>query len=42
MVTVSSRCRLDPGGNFFVAGATQKLVSCPTDTVAQASDRRGA
>jgi len=38
-VTVTSRGRLDPAGNFFAAGDTQKLVYCPTAAVAEACGR---
>ncbi len=41
-VTVSTRCQLDPGANFFVAGDAEKLVYCPTDAVAEARGRLGA
>src|SRR6476619_2069515 len=32
-VTVSSRSELDPFVFFYVTGATEKLVYCPTDAV---------
>ena len=41
-VTVTSRADLDPGAAFFQTGESEKLVYCPTDTLAAARQRLGA
>jgi len=41
-VTVTRGGRLDPCANFFATGETEKLVYCPTDSVAEACARLGS
>jgi riboflavin-specific deaminase-like protein len=41
-VTVTNRVRLDPRADFGGTGATEKLVYCPSDAVAEARCRLGA
>jgi 5-amino-6-(5-phosphoribosylamino)uracil reductase len=40
-VTVTNHADLDPTAEFFTTGTCQKLVYCPSDTVATASGRLG-
>jgi 5-amino-6-(5-phosphoribosylamino)uracil reductase len=40
-VTVTGQARLDPCADFFATGDTDKLVYCPTATVARARERLG-
>jgi 5-amino-6-(5-phosphoribosylamino)uracil reductase len=40
-VTVTRRCDLDPGAQFFTRGDPGKLVYCPSATVAVARERLG-
>jgi len=40
-VTVTEHAKLDSGARFFAADGTEKLVYCPSDTVAEAGDRLG-
>jgi riboflavin-specific deaminase-like protein len=35
-VTLTERVKLDPTANFFTTGANEKLVYCPSDSVAEA------
>lgn len=41
-VTLTERGKLDVGSNFFAADGTEKLVYCPSDTVAEVRDRLGS
>jgi len=40
-VTVTSRCELNPGADFFTAGETEKLVYCKSERVGDARSRLG-
>ncbi|HSE09550.1 MAG TPA: dihydrofolate reductase family protein [Nocardioidaceae bacterium] len=41
-VTVTRGAKLEPDASFFTAGDAEKLVYCPSETVAEARDRLGA
>jgi 5-amino-6-(5-phosphoribosylamino)uracil reductase len=41
-VTVTSRCDIEPGAQFFTAGDVEKLVYCATPSLARARARLGA
>jgi 5-amino-6-(5-phosphoribosylamino)uracil reductase len=41
-VTVTRRAQLDACSDFFVAGDTEKVVYCPSETLAEARDRLGS
>lgn len=41
-VTLTERGKLDSGSRFFADDGTEKLVYCPSDIMAEASDRLGS